>query len=112
MSGDLAMILWATSFWIVKTINFGLGHFSKTILNKFEVNLAANYVWNKIGALDREIQEKKPWESKDKDIISGLVQKLYSIARMLNPLMPETSAKIKELIKVNKKPEVPLFLRK
>ncbi|OHA91527.1 MAG: methionine--tRNA ligase [Candidatus Zambryskibacteria bacterium RIFCSPHIGHO2_01_FULL_49_18] len=82
------------------------------LLNKFEVNLAANYVWNKIGALDREIQEKKPWESKDKDIISGLVQKLYSIARMLNPLMPETSAKIKELIKVNKKPEVPLFLRK
>ena len=81
-------------------------------LNKFETNAAANYVWEKIGELDKEIQEKKPWESKNKDVISGLVVKLYSIARMLNPLMPETSAKIKELIKTNKKPSEPLFLRK
>jgi len=31
---------------------------------------------------------------------------------MLNPLMPETNSKLKKLIKENKKPETPLFLRK
>ncbi|MDP2642119.1 MAG: methionine--tRNA ligase [bacterium] len=80
-------------------------------LDRFEINSAANYVWEKIGELDKEIQDKKPWESKNKEIISGFVVKLYSIARMLNPLMPETSAKIKSLVKENKKPSEPLFPR-
>lgn len=75
------------------------------ILNKFEVGESSNYVWSKIGDLDKEIQERKPWESKDKETISGLVIKLYSIARMINPFMPDTSAKIKKAIKENKKPE-------
>jgi len=82
------------------------------ILEKFEINKAANYIWQKIGELDSLIQEKKPWESKDKEIITDIVTKLYSIARCLNPLMPETSAKIKSLIKDNKKPDTPLFPRK
>jgi hypothetical protein len=38
--------------------------------------------------------------------------RLYSIARMLNPILPETSSKIKTLIKENKIPQAPLFLRK
>jgi methionyl-tRNA synthetase len=83
-----------------------------SLLDKFEVTAAANFVWEKIGELDREIQEKKPWESKDKGVIADLVRRLYSIARMLNPIMPETSDKIKALIKADKKPEIPLFLRK
>lgn len=74
-------------------------------LEDFDTNRAANYVWEKIGELDKEIQDRKPWESKDREVISELVKKLYSIARMLNPLLPETSDKIKELIKANKKPE-------
>lgn len=82
------------------------------ILDKYYIKEAADYIWSKIGELDKEIQEKKPWESKDKEIISDLVIKLYSIARMLNPFMFETSTKIKELVKANKKPSVPLFLRK
>ena len=51
------------------------------------------------------IQEEKPWESKDKAVIEKLAVKLYSIARMLNPIMPETCEKIKSLVKANKKPE-------
>ena len=82
------------------------------ILDKFEINKTANYVWGKIADLDKEIQTTKPWESKDQKVIGNLVIKLYSIARMLNPFMSETSAKIKALIKANKKPEAPLFLRK
>lgn len=82
------------------------------ILDKFEINKAADYIWAKIGKLDALIQEKKPWESKDEEVIADLVVRLYSIARMLNPFMPDTSAKIKSLVKANKKPESPLFPRK
>ena len=82
------------------------------LLEKYNFNAALDYIWNKIGALDNLIQESKPWESKDKEVIADMARKLYSVARMLNPLMPETCAKIKELIKANKKPEAPLFARK
>lgn len=81
-------------------------------IEKFEIQKAANLVWERIGDLDRKIQDTKPWESKDKGLISELVLELYTIARMLNPIMPETSQKIKELVKANKKPDAPLFARK
>ena len=41
-----------------------------------------------------------------------LVVQLYAIAKMLDPLLPETSVKIKEAVKENKKPETSLFDRK
>lgn len=82
-----------------------------SLLEKFEIGRAADFIWAKIGELDSFIQENKPWESKDKEVISNMVIMLYSIARMLNVFMPETSSNIKELIKANKKPEKPLFAR-
>ena len=51
-------------------------------------------------------------EKKGKELISGMVLRLYTIARMLNPIMPEVNVLLKKLIKENKKPEKPLFLRK
>jgi methionyl-tRNA synthetase len=83
----------------------------KMALDNFEIQKAAVHIWSEIGKLDSEIQEKKPWESQDKEVITDLVARLYSIARMLNPFMPDTSAKIKSLVKVNKAPEKPLFPR-
>ncbi|MFA6301088.1 MAG: methionine--tRNA ligase [Candidatus Paceibacterota bacterium] len=87
-------------------------------LEKFDIQKATNHVWDKIGELDRFIQETEPFkvikvdEKKGKELISDMVVRLYEIAEMLNPLMPETSEKIKKLIRENKKPEKPLFLRK
>ncbi|MBN2093956.1 MAG: methionine--tRNA ligase [Candidatus Zambryskibacteria bacterium] len=81
-------------------------------LEKFELNKACNFIWSKISKLDGEIQEKKPWESKDKKVIKNLVLDLYRISKMLEPFMPETSEKIIQAIKENKKPEKPLFERK
>lgn len=87
-------------------------------LNNFEINKATEYIWKSIGEMDAFIQENQPFKvvKTDKEagqkMISDLVTKLYSVARMLNPILPETSAKIKELIKANKSPEAPLFLRK
>ncbi len=90
----------------------------KDLLNKFEIQHATNYIWQKIGELDKFIQETEPFkvikvdESKGKELITKMVLDLYTIARMLNPIMPETNVLLKSLIKANKKPEVPLFMRK
>lgn len=80
-------------------------------LSEFRTDLAISYIWEKIGELDREIQEKKPWESKDKEVLKDLVSRLSRIAHMLEPFMPDTSKKIIESTSINKKPEN-LFLRK
>ncbi len=74
------------------------------LLEKYDFNAATDYIWKCIGALDALIQEEKPWESKDKQVIEKLVVKLYSIGCMLNPIMPETNLKLKEAIKKNIKP--------
>ena len=49
---------------------------------------------------------------KAKEIIKELVVGVYDIAVHLEPILPETSEKIKKLVKENKKPETPLFVRK
>ncbi len=84
----------------------------------FEIKHAVDYVWNEIAELDKSIQVTEPFkvikvdEVKGKELISNMVVKLYRIARMLNPIMPETNVTLKNLIKENKKPQAPLFLRK
>jgi len=88
------------------------------LLNNFEINKAVQMIWSEIGAMDLYIQENQPFKmvktdkKAGREVISSLVIRLYSVARMLNPIMPETSKKIKELVKSNKSPKVPLFLRK
>lgn len=88
------------------------------LFEQFEINKAVDCVWNEISELDQFIQKEEPFkvvkvdEAKGKELISNMVLRLYRIARILNPIMPETNATLKKLIKENKKPEKPLFLRK
>ncbi len=89
-----------------------------SIYETFDIKKAIDFIWLKIEALDKRIQVEQPFkvikvdETKGKEMIQNLVLDLYTIARMLNPIMPETNEKLKKLIKENKKPEMPLFLRK
>jgi len=88
-----------------------------TLLEEFEIQKATDLIWNRISELDAKIQETEPFklikEDKEKavNIIKELLIELYTIASMLNPILPETSEKIKEAIKENKMPET-LFPRK
>ncbi len=89
-----------------------------SFFEKFDIKQAVDYVWYEIGELDKFIQGTEPFkvvkvdQEKGRELISGIVIRLYEIARMLNPIMPETSLTIKKLIKENKKPNQPLFPRK
>ena len=87
-------------------------------MKKFKIKKARDFVWKEIGELDKFIQDSEPFklvkvdEEKGKEVIASMVLRLYTIARMLNPIMPETNVTLKNLIKQNKKPANPLFLRK
>jgi methionyl-tRNA synthetase len=89
----------------------------RDLLDNFEINKAVDLIWEHIGELDKYIQEEKPFaiikEDKEKgiEIIKNMTIKLYSIAEMLSPILPQTSEKIKTAVKNNKMPE-PLFARK
>jgi len=88
------------------------------IMSTHDIKKAVDFIWNKISELDAHIQETEPFKvvkvdkEKGKELISDMVLRLYAIARMLNPIMPETNITLKKLIRENKKPEKPLFLRR
>jgi len=87
-------------------------------LEKFEMQKAGDFLWKQIAILDARIQETAPFKLIKTDreagltIISQLVVDLHLVAHMLEPMLPETSAKIIDLIASNKAPSEPLFLRK
>lgn len=84
----------------------------------FEINKAVDAIWDEIKDLDTFIAEQAPFkkvkvdEAGAHDDLRHVVQGLARIAVSLQPIMPDTSAAIIELIKEKKKPEAPLFLRK
>jgi len=88
------------------------------LMNSFDIKKASDLIWREISACDAYIQETKPFtliktdEAKACGIITELVARLHKIAFMLYPILPQTSDKIMELIKTNKSPVEPLFLRK
>jgi methionyl-tRNA synthetase len=86
-------------------------------LEHFEVNKAADVIWERIKLLDQQITDTAPFKviktnpEEGKELIAALTEELYLIGRMLNPLMPRTSKLIKDAIISNKKPDN-LFARK
>ncbi len=86
-------------------------------LSEYDVQKATDLIWVYISNLDTKIQKTEPFKlvkedvEKGKLIIEELVVDLYTIGRMLNPILPETSQLIKEAIEINKTPKI-LFPRK
>lgn len=80
-------------------------------LDTFEFNKAMDLVWARVTSLDERITREQPFAVVKEDVEKGrtmireLVRELYTIGRLLNPLMPSTSAAIKATILANKKPE-------
>ena len=88
------------------------------LLNEFQINTATDLIWRKIKFLDGKIQEEQPFKVAKTDLASAqemlknYLAELWLIGNLLIPFLPETAQKIQELIKTNKSPKTPLFLRK
>jgi len=86
-------------------------------LNRYETNVACDYVWGRIQELDQKINATAPFKvvkvdkEKGKILIEEIVRELAFIDEMLEILLPATSQKIINAIMSNKKPET-LFPRK
>ena len=80
-------------------------------MSAFEFNRVMDHLWSWIKDLDELIDEQKPFVVVKKDRQTAekqlvyLLTKLAEIAVLLSPFMPNTSNKVIDAIKENKKPE-------
>jgi len=88
------------------------------LMNEFKINEAIDLIWQKIKFIDGKIQEEEPFKvakdnlSKAQEMVVDYLVGLWEIANLSEIFIPETAKKIQDLIKLNKAPEEPLFLRK
>lgn len=85
-------------------------------LQTYQFNQAIQYIFDQVEQLDKQITDQEPFKlvktdpESGKQLIFELTQKLYTIARLLQPFMPQTSDAIKQAVVTNTKP-APLFPR-
>jgi methionyl-tRNA synthetase len=90
---------------------FDGAHSELVPLEQFQFQGAMDHIWSRIQRIDETITETKPFSvvktepEKGKEMIAALRAELFVIAHELAPFMPMTSAKIREAILANKKPE-------
>ena len=89
-----------------------------TAFEEFRLNDAIALVWERIGELDKFVEEEKPWElikkedHKIKSVLDHLTDGILEIAELLKPFLPETAEKIKKQFGAGKINSVsPLFPR-
>ncbi|MCL4418907.1 methionine--tRNA ligase [Patescibacteria group bacterium] len=74
-------------------------------LSEFRFNDALSFVWKKIAALDKFINDEKPWnllknaDPRLKSVLAHSVDQIQEIAGLLEPFLPETAKKIEEQFK-------------
>jgi len=84
----------------------------------YNLQQASNAVWDLISNTDKIVQERQPFKKIKTDKVGAeadikeLLARLSLVGDLLLPILPETAAKITELVKGNKMPEKPLFERK
>jgi methionyl-tRNA synthetase len=64
------------------------------LIENFEFDKSLNEIFAFIDVCNEYIQNKKPWETKDKNILYELADSIKVIAILLWPFIPETSEKI------------------
>lgn len=89
------------------------------LLMNFESSKAFDYVWTKVQALNKQIDEAKPWElaktgdtAKLQSVMSALVQGIIEVGYLIEPFLPDTSIRILQIFTGDGAilpPETPLF---
>lgn len=89
------------------------------IMESFYFSKAFDYVWDLVQDLNKKIDEKKPWELNKfpekhdelANILNSLAKELLQVAYLLEPFLPDTAQKIREIFTAEKilPPATPLF---
>lgn len=83
-------------------------------LSGYKLNECLNLVWADISALDKKINEVQPWKLENlnlEEFLSEATIKILSIAKTLQPFLPETAEKILKQFSGEIKSGEPLFPR-
>lgn len=80
--------------------------------DNFEFDKALNEIFGFIDKCNEYVQNKKPWETKDKKVLFELVESIRRIGFYLNPFIPQTSEKIARIFKTNKIKKAEVLFRK
>jgi len=76
---------------LLKKLNFKK---IENLVENYEFDKALNEIFAFIDICNEYIQDKKPWETKDKKILYELLDSIKAIAILLWPFIPSTSEKI------------------
>ncbi len=68
------------------------------LIDNYELDKALNLIFSFIDVCNEYVQNKKPWETKDKKVLYELVDSIKAIAILLWPFIPSTSEKIAKQI--------------
>ena len=87
------------------------------LMNKFEFSRAFDWTWEKVQAINRRIDDEKPWilakngeKEKLKWCLKSLIRELLVVNLMLSPFLPEVTEKISGIFTAEIiPPMVPLF---
>jgi methionyl-tRNA synthetase len=63
-------------------------------MDQYRLNEALETLWELISYGDKYINEKKPWETGDKNAVANARELVDQVAELLKPFLPETSEKI------------------
>jgi methionyl-tRNA synthetase len=66
----------------------------KNLIENCEFDKALNEIFNFIDICNEYVQEKKPWETKDKKVLYELADSIKKITILLFPFIPESTEKI------------------
>ena len=84
----------------------------ETHFQKLELDRALSEIFAFIDACNEYVQNKKPWETKDKKVLYELVESIREIARLLSPFIPESAEKISQIFKTDKIKKAPILFEK
>ena len=88
------------------------------LMDEFNFSRAFDYTWEKVQAINKRIDDEKPWtlakEGKTEQavkVLTSLIKDLLNVAFLLEPFLPEIAEKIQNIFTSEKilPPETPLF---
>lgn len=91
-------------------------------MNSFDIKSATDFIWSLAQSADNYIQSTQPFKKIKssnpdevriaKQDIEVLLGDIWVIAILLTPILPKTADRIQSLVRENRMPDAPLFLRK